>query len=413
MISFINLQFKKIELYFLPLAAFFLLISTAALNFFIVLSVCFALLRIIYENESVISSFSPEIALSKISKKFMLYGVLIFFFLILSSYYTVASFENIFITLKKYIKFLYIPILFYYIKIHKNQFLIVKFFLAGSMVVLFLSYLKFFNIVNFNTLYNYFDMNLFMTLNKASVFQTSIVHGAVFSFIFYLSIYMAKKSKNNLLYVFSLLCFINVVYMNDSRNSYIISFFLILLVIYFYFNHKKYMVTTVSLFFIFSLSISPISETFNQTVVDTKDDLSLLINKDFSSSIGLRSIWAINGLNNVTEEPLFGNGVGSYEYTINKFIEKNEINVDKKLAVSNNPHNEFISISSQLGLFGLMLYILFLVSLYKDSKNKFLASGVFVIILVSSFFNSALYDNVFGLFIVMMLSLVYQKEFNE
>ena len=143
MISFINLQSKKIELYFLPLAAFFLLISTAALNFFIVLSVCFALLRMIYENNAVLSSFSPEIALSKINKKFMLYGVLIFFFLILSSYYTVASFENVFITLKKYIKFLYIPILFYYIKILKNQFLIVKFFLAGSMVVLFLSYLKF------------------------------------------------------------------------------------------------------------------------------------------------------------------------------------------------------------------------------------------------------------------------------
>ena len=52
------------------------------------------------------------------------------------------------------------------------------------MLVLFLSYLKFFNIINFSYLYNFFDMNLFMTLNKASVFQSSIVHGAVFSFIF-------------------------------------------------------------------------------------------------------------------------------------------------------------------------------------------------------------------------------------
>jgi len=243
MTSLINTQLKKIEIYFLPLAAFFLLISTAVLNFFIVLAVTISSLRIIYNNEYI----------NIISKKFMLYGLLIFFFLILSSYYTVSNFDNIYITLKKYIKFLYIPILFYYIKTHQNQIMIIKFFLSGSMLVLLLSYLKFFNIINFSSLYNFFDMNLFMTLNKASVFQTSIVHGAVFSFIFYLSIYMAKRTKNNLLYVFSFFCFINVVYMNDSRNSYIITFFLILLVIYFYFYKKKYMVTTISLFFIFSL----------------------------------------------------------------------------------------------------------------------------------------------------------------
>lgn len=403
MTSLINTQLKKIEIYFLPLAAFFLLISTAILNFFIVLAVTISSLRIIYNNEYI----------SIISKKFMLYGLLIFFFLILSSYYTVGNFDNIYITLKKYIKFLYIPILFYYIKTHQNQIMIIKFFLSGSMLVLLLSYLKFFNIINFSSLYNFFDMNLFMTLSKASVFQTSIVHGAVFSFIFYLSIYMAKRTKNNLLYVFSFFCFINVVYMNDSRNSYIITFFLILLVIYFYFYKKKYMVTTISLFFIFSLSISPISETFTKTLNDTKDDFNLLVNKNFTSSIGLRSLWAINGFNNIYNDPLFGSGVGSYENTIENFIKDNDINVSKKLAISNNPHNEFISISSQLGLFGLILYILFLFTLFRESKNKFLASGVFIIILVSSFFNSVMYDNVFGIFLVIIISLVYQKEFNE
>lgn len=297
-------------------------------------------------------------------------------------------------------------------KKNQNQILIIKFFLAGSMIVLVLSYLKFFNLLDFSSLYNFFNMNLFMTLSKASVFQTSIVHGAIFSFVFYLSIYTARKTKNNLLYVYSIFCLINIIFMNDSRNSYIIAFFLILLVIYYYFNKKRYVVTTLSLFFIFSLSVSPLSETFSNTINDTKEDLVLLVNKDFTSSIGLRSLWAINGLNNIKERPLFGSGVGSYEYTIEKFISLNEINVNKNLAISNNPHNEFISISTQLGLFGLMLYILFLYSLFKKS-NCFLGSGAFVIIFISSFFNSALYDNVFGLFIVLILSLVYQKEFYE
>ena len=83
------------------------------------------------------------------------------------------------------------------------------------------------------------------------------------------------------------------------------------------------------------------------------------------------------------------------------------------MAISNNPHNEFVSMSTQLGLFGLALYILFLYSILKESKKKFLASGVFVIIFISSFFNAALYDNVFGLFIIIILSLVYQDRFLE
>ena len=386
---FLNKNLRKSEEYFLPLASFFLL-------------VIFGSIRIILEHKY----------FDKIDKKFMLYGLLIFIFLILSSYYSSASFESIYITLKKYIKFLYIPILFYFIRIQNNQKLIIKFFLAGSMIVLLLSYLKYFNIVSFTNIYGFFDMNLFMTLSKATVFQSSIVHGAVFSFIFYLSVYLAKNQKNNWLYLYAFLCFINVIYMNDSRNSYIVAFFLILLIIYFYLNSKKYMVTTVSLLFIFTL-LSPISETLTKTLYDTKDDINLLIDKNYTSSIGLRSLWAINGINNIYEKPLFGIGVGGYEDSISNFISKNNINVQENLAVSNNPHNEFVSISTQLGLFGLMLYTLFLYSLFKEARNNFLRSGVFVLVFVSSFFNSTFYDNVFGLFIVMIISLVYQKHFNE
>ncbi len=394
---------KKIEIYSLPFAAFFLLISTAALNFFIVITVLSGLIRIIFEKKNIFF----------ISKKFMLYALLIFLFLLLSSYYTIGNFENMYITLKKYIKFLYLPILFYHIKVNQNQILIIKFLLAGGFIVLFLSYLKYFDIVSFSNLYSFFEMNLVGTISHASVFQTSIVHGVVFSFLFYLSIYMAKKQNNNYLYIFSILCFFNIVFMNDSRNSYLVIFFLILSVIYFYFNKRKYMVTTISLIFIFSLSILPTSNTFKKTLTDTVYDIKLLVNDNYTSSIGLRSLWILNGVENIYKRPLFGAGVGSYENTIENFIKKNDINVDKNLAVSNNPHNEFISLSTQLGLFGLLLYILFLYELYKDSRKKFLSTGAFVIVLISSFFNALFYDNVFGLFMIIVISLVYQEEFDQ
>ena len=104
-------------------------------------------------------------------------------------------------------------------------------------------------------------------------------------------------------------------------------------------------------------------------------------------------------------------GVGSYENTIKNFIENNNVNVDKGFAISNNPHNEYISISSQLGIFGFLLYLLFIYSLFKESRKNFLVSGVFVINFASSIFNFSYYDNVLGLFLILSISLFYQKYF--
>jgi len=146
---------------------------------------------------------------------------------------------------------------------------------------------------------------------------------------------------------------------------------------------------------------------------DTNKDIKLLIDKNYTSSIGLRTLWLSIGIQNLNDEPILGSGVGSYKNLVQHFLEKNTINVKHDLAISNNPHNEFVSMSTQLGLFGLSLYILFLYSLFKEARKRYLAIGAFVIIFVSSFFNSVFYDNVFGLFIVIMLSLVYQKNYLE
>ena len=412
-------QLKIIELYSLPLAAFFVLISTSFFNFFVVLTLVVGVFRFIYEKDYNY----------KFSKKFMLYGVLIFVFLVLSTYYTIGDTESIFITLKKYIKLLYLPILFYYIRFYQNQLIIIKFLMTGCMIILLLSYIQFFSILNFSLINDFVGLNLFRTMDKASIFQTSIVHGVVFSLIFYITMYLAisinrghtvpsrysifNNSKFYLIY--SLLCIFNVIFMNDSRNAYIICFLLIFLTIFNFFKKRNYLIITVSLFVVFSLSISNFSETiFLKTLKEGHNDINLLLNdKNFTSSIGLRSIWAINGANNIAEKPLYGFGVGSYKATIKNFVEKKDIIVDRSLVMTNNPHNEFVSISTQLGVFGFLLFVLFMHSLFKESKKNFLAYGVFIITFVSSIFNSAFYDNVLGLFLVLSISLFYQKCFSE
>ena len=195
----------KLEKLFLPLAAFFLLISTALLNVFVLLAVICTIMHLIYER-----SFSDLI-----SKKFMLYGLLLFLFLAMSLYFTIGDVDSIISSLKKYIKFLYIPFLYININRNKNSDLVIKYFIAGGVVVLFMSYLKYFNFVDLKPIYDYYNMNLVGTITQASVFQNSIVHGAIFSFISYLSIFVAKRDNNKWLYIFSALCFINIFFMND------------------------------------------------------------------------------------------------------------------------------------------------------------------------------------------------------
>ena len=146
-----------------------------------------------------------------------------------------------------------------------------------------------------------------------------------------------------------------------------------------------------------------------QSIVILED--SMTENKKETLNLYLKN--SIIGIQNLNDKPILGSGVGSYKNSVQHFLEQNTINVKHDLAISNNPHNEFVSMSTQLGLFGLSLYILFLYSLFKEARKRYLAIGAFVIIFVSSFFNSVFYDNVFGLFIVIMLSLVYQKNYLE
>jgi len=102
--SIINFNLQQLEKYSLPVAVFFLLISTAVLNIFVLLAVVFTTAHILYER-----NFS-----NLIPKKFMLYGLLIFLFLFMSLYFTTGDTESIISSLKKYVKFLYIPILYIY-----------------------------------------------------------------------------------------------------------------------------------------------------------------------------------------------------------------------------------------------------------------------------------------------------------
>jgi O-antigen ligase len=158
-----------------------------------------------------------------------------------------------------------------------------------------------------------------------------------------------------------------------------------------------------------TITLTNIGDNFYERVIRINTDIEMMANNNFDSSLGKRYLWLQSGFNNIKSKPIFGYGVGSYKSKINEYISSNNINIDSSLVVTNNPHNEFVSLSSQIGLFGLLFFIMFLISLFKKRENNFIVYGVFTTVVISSLFNSAFYDNILGIFLIIIISLSFQK----
>lgn len=403
MLLIIN-KLKNADVYLLPIAIFFILISSAGTNIFILLAVLFSLVHCVYKKNYQIL----------FEKNFLKICFLIYFLFLISSLYSISNFEEIISSLKKYIKFLYIPFIYYIVKIHKNEKLIINFFIFGSTIILVLSYLKYFNIFNFDSFYEFLkNTNIAnpkdkIIINKTSVFQNYIVHGVVFSFYSFLCFYLAKKNNSLLYYSLALLSFVNVLFLNDSRTGYII---ILILSVFTFFQLISSNKIRLSILLIFcSIFFTHFSDNLLNRVNALSSDLYFIDKNNYNTSLGYRYIWTKVGVDNLAKKPLFGFGAGSYEKTSVRYYKDNNVN-DYDSYITNNPHNEFISISTQLGLVGLSLFFIFLYNLFKDSNYQTVPIGIVITVFVSSLFNSAFYDNMLGLFLIIIISLLYQNNF--
>ena len=393
---------EKINIYFLPLAAFFILISTAATNFFIILTVSTAFIICIKNN-----SFS-----SIYKENFFKACLSIYLLLAMSYTYSIADQNEVADTLKKYIKIVYIPFIYYYLKKYKNEKMVINFFIYGSSLVLVLSYIKYFDLIKFEYFYEYIKFlsmsgiseNIINT--RAIIFQNYIIQGIVLSFYSFLCLYIALKNKNYILYLFSILAFINVLFLNDSRAAYIIIVLLALFSFYTMITNNK--VRLVFLLTIFILLCSSFSENLVNRINVVNINKINIDNEKYNSSLGARYIWTKVGMYNLSTDPILGKGIGSfYNSTIIYLKNNNKLNPEN--FITNNPHSEFISITTQLGIIGLLSFIVFLYYLINSSSST-MSIATSIVVVVSALFNSVFYDNMLGLFLIIIISLFFKHK---
>jgi O-antigen ligase len=138
----------------------------------------------------------------------------------------------------------------------------------------------------------------------------------------------------------------------------------------------------VSILFYISYSAIPI---FNAKIVDAKKSVVKIIKQDYHTSIGYRVALVHVGVEVFKEKPIFGWGIKDNFEAIKQITKQKEF---RHLAFTYNVlnhhyHNQYIIYATQLGVLGLILFLLLFYYLSKtDAKNDELNKIKFILIVV-------------------------------
>lgn len=387
---------KNIPIFFIILSPLIYVFGSFITNFFILLF----FLSIFYFNNYKIKLNSYEIIL-------LIFIIYIFFQTIYFKNFE-AFFRVLFMTLFSYIFF-------------SSKYLNLKYYKEKNFNILFYIYLIF--LILFFLYYIFFQFNLNSIQRFSAFFGDEKILGSYLSkfFLLIINFYFISKNKNltnKFFLIYIMLCFIFTIF-SVERMALII--FILNLTTYFLFK-KKYTYIFLILITLFTIGISTYSfvPKYKQHIVRFIADIGLFNNLSYNySTSGMRNqvyidspeIYLNNRINyplelNVTKKRLddrrdninqdkiiyfFDNIHGSvilnsFTYLKNNYLLgigiKNFRNVcdnkvltlkdvDYVLNCSTHPHNIYVEILLETGVFGFVIFLLFLITFFYEIFRKF------------------------------------------
>ncbi|BBJ00629.1 O-antigen biosynthesis protein [Ferrigenium kumadai] len=130
-------------------------------------------------------------------------------------------------------------------------------------------------------------------------------------------------------------------------------------------------------------------------------------NRGGDSSTGLRLDFYYNTLHIVQQHPLFGVGTGGFPEA---YAQQTQ---GKDVMKIRNPHNEYLMIAAQTGVFGLLLLLHLFYAQWRNAPGldtpfeRDAARGLVLAYMVNCLFNSALLDHADGLFFAFMTAVLF------
>ena len=229
------------------------------------------------------------------------------------------------------------------------------------------------------------------------------------AFFFYLSVQFAISSPRWrwLFITLAVLACYNTLFMITGQTGYVILICLITLLCYQLIGWKGLLIGALSTPLLFASAYYGSSD-FQSRIHNSTADFLEYTPGDYENygGISYRLEYYKNTLKVIEKSPLYGFGTGSLATEYKKVADA------EGLEPTHNPHNEYLMITSQLGVIGLAIFCLMLffqwrASFKLDRENRLILHGLLVTMVVGCLFNSLLLDSGEGKFYVILLAIIF------
>lgn len=386
-------RFEIYGLYAICGSCFFLQLSTSGLALCcIVFILCWLTSGAVRELPSILKKYPTAII-----------AALLFLMFAFGTIYTPVSLSVILDTLKEYRILLYIPIVMCLCENRREApKYILNSFMAGSIVALLAAYLLSFGILP--------DKLSYSPINHTLLSPTPH-SGFMALLIFILLSKLLKKEKNAIYGVpIIILASYNLFFQVGSATGMVIFFALMLLLTLYCISVKKIALICLVLG-IFSASIfysSPKVAHEVDEIVDTLQNYEIG-SGTMHNNVSLRLDWWLSSYLLIKEKPLMGYGTGAFETVHNEFVKGTNIEPQS------HPHNEFWYSGVQIGIPGVIIFVLLLFAPFWASfqfrdQEKLILQGIVVFFAIGNIFENWLIGSATGNFYVIAVAALLTSQ---
>ncbi|MCD6025588.1 MAG: hypothetical protein K0R08_107 [Solimicrobium sp.] len=214
--------------------------------------------------------------------------------------------------------------------------------------------------------------------------------------------------------ILSLLLIINIAFISNGRSGYIALIICgIALVLGQIISSNRIAIKPIRVGIIFialvvaSLALAPQSR---QRITQAIDEAVRYEQASEVTSMGIRVYFWKNTLEMIKEKPLLGYGAGTFESVYREHVSKKS---GIAATITSDPHNQFLNIATEYGLFGLLVFCTFLASSLRQRASapyRMLGLGVLSAWMGTSLANSHFSTFSEGVFIYIWLGAMLANE---
>lgn len=388
----------NINSYLLMLTAFFLPLTVFGGNFFAVLIFLLWIVKADFKSD-----------FHRLKNNKLIIAVFLYLLVHVIALLWTADIESGLWTLKKQLKFLFIPIFMLFVKREHVKYYILAFLASMSLSEIW-SYGIFFELLPLYGGATLIDPIPLMSHITYNPFLAIAIYFLSYYVLFDHSISKLKK----FIYGFFIITMSINMFITGGRAGQVMYFAMLVVLIFQYFPKNAFKASLISLLVlvITSSTFYLNSKIFSDRVDSAVTELSDYKNHTHSST-GMRISSAINSWSIIKENPIIGVGTGDYKNEFIKASIQNKLKLEDKLVI-HNPHNMYVLILVQFGLLGLvaMLYMFYSqIKIAANSNEEFVRKiGIalpllYLLIMLS---DSYLMAHMTGLLFIFISSFVYK-----